>query len=215
MTSSADAGEAKASEEDDNVKVTHPDRLVWISVATTSSDLAEASLLEVSLAVTDNDLTILAQSPEVVLAADERVLASMDAATRARHERTGLLSRMSEVGVSLDEAQAKLLELLETHCEAGKTPLCGHEVWKARGVLRRLMPKIVDQVHYRLVELTTIEALAERWYPDGPAPLDHEIEESPLRCADDVRRTIERVRAYRAQVMAASPASGAPAPEGA
>jgi len=192
MTSTGEASTTKAERDD---------RLVWVSVATTSGDSAAAHLLEVALVVTDNQLATVAEMQETVLAVDAAQLGSMDADTRSRHDRTGLLSRIPEVGVSVDVAEAQILKVLEAHCEAGSTPLCGHEVWKARDVLRRLMPKVVDHLHYRLVELTTIEALSERWYPGGPAPLDLEISGSPLRANAEVHRAIERLRAYREQVM--------------
>jgi len=196
------------SEQVSGAKPARDERLVWVSVATTSVDPAEASLLEVALVITDNDLAVIAEVPETVVSSEavvssESVVSSgsMDAVTRSRHERTGLLARIPEVGVSLEVAEASMLKLLEAHGQSGSMPLCGHEVWKARTVLRRCMPKLVDYLHYRLVELTTIEALSERWYPDGPTPLDLEIEQSPMRCHDDVRRTIERLKAYREQVM--------------
>jgi oligoribonuclease len=67
-------------------------------------------------------------------------------------------------------------------------------VWKDRAFLERYMPSVVEHLHYRIVDVSTIKELARRWYPaEYQAPKKKETH----RALDDVLESIQELSFYR------------------
>ena len=59
------------------------------------------------------------------------------------------------------------------------------------------MPSLVEYLHYRMVDVSTIKELARRWYPKLPP---YEKKETHL-ALDDIRESIEELRYFRAHIF--------------
>ena len=110
-----------------------------------------------------------------------------------------LTDRVRASEVTEAQAQARMLAFLEEHCEKGASPLAGNSVHQDRRFLRRYMPRLDEFLHYRIVDVSTVKELVQRWYPDAIAQMPAKKESH--RAMDDIRESLEELRYYRAKVF--------------
>jgi len=169
--------------------------LFWIDLEMTGLDPQKDVILEVASLVTDNQLTIIAEGPSFVIQQPEHVLQNMSSWSQKQHDASGLTAKVRQEGVPLALAEAKTLAFLMQHCKPGKALLCGNSVWQDRAFMVPFMPRIVDYLHYRLIDVSTIKELAQRWYPEDP----HIRFKKPdmHRAVDDIRGSVAELKHYR------------------
>jgi oligoribonuclease len=176
--------------------------LAWVDLEMTGLDPDRCAIVEIATLVTDDQLDIVAEGPNLVVHQPEPVLAAMSREVREMHRRSGLLRAIRDSTLSLADAAEQTLAFLKEHLEPGKAPLCGNSVWKDRSFLERYAPELAQFFHYRNVDVSTLKELARRWY--GPAGRCPEKAESH-RALDDIRESIAELRWYRGQVFLAAP----------
>ncbi len=179
------------------------DRLVWIDCEMTGLDLRADALVEVAVLVTDYDLQVLGDGVDILIKPPAEALAQMDDYVRAMHTASGLLDQL-EGGVTLEEAEAQVLDFLRQHCPEGtRPPLAGNSVGTDRAFIARDMPLLERFLHYRIVDVSSIKELARRWYPRAyyNAPAKH----GSHRALADIQESIEELRYYRAAVFVPEP----------
>jgi len=161
-------------------------------------------IVEIASVITDDELVVVAEGPDLVVKATDEELAVMDGVVRAMHERSGLLEAIAAGGVSLAEAGQATLDFLKTHVAPGAVPLCGNSIGTDRRFLARWLPQIDTYLHYRSVDVSTVKELARRWYPDAYASQPKKA--GAHRALDDILESIEELRYYRSAVFVAPPA---------
>lgn len=173
-------------------------RLFWIDLEMTGLDPAHATIVEIASVITDEDVNIVANGPELVIHATEEELAKMPPVVVEMHERSGLTSRIRASKVTMKEAEEATLAFLREHCDAKSSPLCGNSVWKDKQFLEKYMPSLLGHLHYRIVDVSTIKELVRRWYPPTfGAPKKNEKH----RALDDVLESIAELKHYRQKVF--------------
>mgnify|MGYP005729232441 FL=1 len=140
-------------------------RMVWIDLEMTGLDIEKESIIEIATVITDSELNIIAQGPNLAVSVSEELLAGMDEWNTTHHNQSGLVERIRHEGVSISEAQQQTLEFLKQWVNPKTAPLCGNSVWNDRRFLDKEMPLVADYLHYRMVDVSTIKELARRWYP--------------------------------------------------
>ena len=178
-------------------RVSTPAPLVWIDLEMSGLDPETCRILEIATLVTDADLEILGEGPDIVVHQPDAVLDAMDAWCTSHHGESGLTAAVKASEVSLAEAEARTLAFLEPLTEAGASPLCGNSIWQDRRFIARYMPKLDTFLHYRMIDVSTLKELARRWYPDAKAPPKGESH----RALDDIRESIAELRFYRESVF--------------
>ena len=175
----------------------------------TGLDPACHLIVEIATIVTDDDLAIVAEGPDLVVSVPESDLSAMDEVVTRMHTRSGRLEAIRGSEMSLEEAGRLTLEFLGQHLEAGKVPLCGNSIGTDRRFLAAHLPDVENFFHYRSVDVSTVKELARRWYPAlvSAAP----TKKGGHRALDDIRESIEELRSYRSHMFAA-PAPPAEAP---
>ena len=169
-------------------------RLVWIDLEMTGLDTGRDSILEIATIVTDSQLGVLAEGPELAIAHPLAALEAMDDWNRAQHGKSGLWQRVLESDVDLAEAEARTLTFLSQWVPAGASPMCGNSICQDRRFMHRLMPALERHFHYRNLDVSTVKELARRWAPQVLAGLRKEAAHTAL---SDVRDSIEELRYYR------------------
>ena len=172
-------------------------RLVWIDLEMTGLDLERESIIEIATIVTDGDLNILAEGPNLAVQVSEALIEGMDEWNTDHHHASGLVERVRTQGLSLEEAEAQTLAFLKTWVEPGTAPLCGNSIWNDKKFMEKEMPSLVEHLHYRMIDVSTIKELASRWYPELP-PYDKKETHLAL---DDIRESIEELRYFRAHIF--------------
>jgi oligoribonuclease len=109
---------------------TQPDdsHLIWIDLEMTGLDPSADSILEIATLVTDRDLNLLAEGPELAIVHPSERLQGMDDWNRNQHRKSGLWQRVLDSGVDMAQAEERTLEFLARHVPAGKSPMCGNSI---------------------------------------------------------------------------------------
>jgi oligoribonuclease len=170
------------------------DRLVWIDLEMTGLDTDRDGILEIATVVTDGQLNVLAEGPELAIAHPLSVLEAMDDWNRNQHGKSGLWRRVLEEGVPLADAEARTLAFLQQWVPARASPMCGNSICQDRRFLHRLMPALERHFHYRNLDVSTLKELARRWAPQVLAGVSKESAHTAL---SDVRDSIDELRHYR------------------
>jgi oligoribonuclease len=160
-------------------------------------------IVEIATIVTDDDLTILAEGPDLVVHAEDEVLDRMNEVVRTMHTTSGLLPLIRASSLALEDAGAQTLAFIKEHVpEPRSVPLCGNSIGTDRRFLARWLPDIEQHLHYRSVDVSSVKELAKRWYPEAvsKAPGKH----GTHRALDDIRESIAELRYYREAVFRAA-----------
>ncbi|MCA9625424.1 MAG: oligoribonuclease, partial [Myxococcales bacterium] len=163
------------------------DRLVWMDLEMTGLDPWHCAIVEIATLVTDGDLTIVAEGPNLVVHQPDEVLAQMDDFVREMHTRSGLLDRIRASEVSLEDAETMTLAFLKAHVAERSAPLCGNSIWKDRQFVERYLPRVDAHLHYRNIDVSSFKEVLKRWYPGRYAPPE---KKETHRALDDIRESI-------------------------
>ena len=169
-------------------------RLIWIDLEMTGLDTLADSILEIATVVTDADLHILAEGPELAISHPLERLQAMDDWNRNQHSKSGLWQRVLDSTVTLQEAENRTLRFLEQWVAPNTSPICGNSICQDRRFLHRQMPLLENYFHYRNLDVSTIKELARRWAPDVLAGVGKESAHTAL---SDVHDSITELRHYR------------------
>jgi oligoribonuclease len=166
----------------------------------TGLDPARNVIVEIATLVTDDQLEIVAEAPDLVIHQPDEALAAMEDVVREMHTRSGLLAAIQASSVSLADAGAATLDFIKAHVPAPRSvPLCGNSIGTDRRFLAVHLPEIENYLHYRSIDVSTLKELALRWAPgvlEG-APK----KESTHRALDDIRESVDELRWYRAHLF--------------
>ena len=170
-------------------------RLVWLDLEMSGLNPQRDKILEIATVVTDSGLQTLATGPVLAIHQSAEVLADMDAWNQQTHGHSGLLARVQESPLTVDEAQAQTLNFLRTWVEPTSSPLCGNSVHQDRRFLNRYMPALADFFHYRNLDVSTLKILAQLWSaPQYQKPDQHEA-------LADIRASIAELQYYRRHLL--------------
>lgn len=174
--------------------------LAWMDLEMTGLDPAKHVIVEIATLLTDDDLNVIAEGPDLVIRATDAELAAMDDVVTEMHTKSGLLEQIRASTVTLDEASEQTLAFLKEHIEKPKTvPLCGNSIGMDRRFLATYMNTIEEFLHYRSVDVSTVKELARRWYPEVMATAPRK--DAGHRALDDITESINELRFYRERVF--------------
>lgn len=159
----------------------------------TGLDPDKDRILEIAVLVTDVQLNVLAEGPNLAIFQPEDVLQAMDEWNQTHHGKSGLLDRVRASTESMRSAEEKVLAFCAGHVGPKASPLCGNSVWQDRRFLDRHMPALNAYFHYRIIDVSSVKELAFRWYPQLPP---FKKAETHLALAD-IRESVGELRYYR------------------
>lgn len=166
----------------------------------TGLDPRRCVIVEIATIITDDDLNVIAEGPDLVINQPESALAEMDDVVVAMHTRSGLLEAIRASTVTHEEALTSTLEFLRRQVrEPRSVPLCGNSIATDRRFLAAHMPELEDFFHYRSVDVSTIKELAKRWHPEQFRAAPRKA--GGHRALDDIRESIAELRYYRSAVF--------------
>lgn len=180
--------------------VKDPKNLVWMDLEMTGLDPDRDTILEVATVVTDAQLNPLAEGPVLAIRHTREQLAAMDPWCVEHHAASGLSRRALESGVTAGEAEERTLQFVREWCLEKTAPLCGNSIHQDRRFLVRYMPRLNDFLHYRIVDVSSVKELVERWYPREFRPPQKKKSHLAL---DDIRESIAELADYRRQFFRA------------
>ncbi|MDE2893159.1 MAG: oligoribonuclease [Chloroflexota bacterium] len=171
--------------------------MVWIDLEMTGLDPGRDVIIEAAVLITDSELEIIANGPDIAIRRSEDELSVMNAWNRRTHHQSGLVKRVRASDVTIDAAEEQILEFVREWTIEGMAPLCGNSVHQDRRFLYGEMPKLIDWVSYRIIDVSTVKELATRWYPE----MEPFVKQERHRALDDIRESIDELRWYRQQIF--------------
>lgn len=169
--------------------------IVWIDCEMTGLDLDVDELVEVAVVITDSELNPVDEGIDVLVRPSDAAVEQMGDFVRQMHTASGLIEEWKN-GLTLEEAREQVLAYIRKHVpEAHKAPLGGNSVGTDKAFLEKHMPDVVDHLHYRLIDVSSLKELAKRWYPRAffHSPDKH----GGHRALADILESIDELRYYR------------------
>jgi oligoribonuclease len=177
--------------------------LVWMDLEMTGLDHTSDVIVEIATLITDDDLNIVAEGPDLVVHASDEELAAMDPFVVDMHTKSGLLDQIKASTITLEEAGEATLAFIKEHVpEERSVPLCGNSIGTDRRFLAAYLPVIEEYLHYRSIDVSSVKELVKRWYPtvDSARPRG----QGSHRALDDIRESVRELVYYREQVFVAA-----------
>ncbi len=167
----------------------------------TGLDPHRDAIVEIATLVTDDQLSIVDEGPDLVVSATAEQLDAMEPVVRTMHERSGLLDAVRTSTLTLEEAGARTLEFVKVYVPEPRTvPLCGNSIGTDRRFLAAFLPEIESWLHYRSIDVSTVKELARRWYPEVFAGAPRK--RAAHRALDDIRESIAELAFWRSAIFA-------------
>jgi oligoribonuclease len=173
--------------------------LVWIDLEMTGLEVEVQVILQAAVIITNDRLEVLAEQAFDVWQ-PESALVHMTPFVRDMHQKNGLLERVKASRVELRSAESQMLATVAAWCPYGAT-LCGNSIWQDRRFIDKYMPGLAAYLHYRMLDVSAIKTIAQRWYP---APLQFKKPSAGEHDAlVDIRNSINELRHYREKLFVA------------
>lgn len=161
----------------------------------TGLDVTRDALIEVAVVITDADLNIVDPGIDVLITPPAEALEGMNEFVRQMHTSSGLLDELPS-GITMEDAQQQVLDYIRRFVPTPKKALlAGNSVGTDKMFLEANMPLVIDHLHYRLVDVSSIKELAKRWYRKAfeEAPVKH----GGHRALADILESIQELEYYR------------------
>ncbi|MFD0705427.1 oligoribonuclease [Alloscardovia venturai] len=200
---------------DEPIFTAEESRLIWIDCEMTGLDIANDELCEVSVVPTDFNMKVLDEGIDLVIKPSQTAIDHMNDFVRHMHTSSGLVDEW-ENGLTLSEAQRRVVDYVKKFLPAegkGKAHLAGNSIHSDKKFLDKYMPELMSQLHYRIIDVSTMKELSRRWYP---AVYENKPEKhGGHRALADIIESIDELRYYREMMFVKSQPTDAEAKKGA
>lgn len=179
-------------------KRTSKSRIVWIDCEMTGLEIENGHrLVEIACIITESNLDTVAEFGPVVIRQPPEVIANMSLWCKATFAKNGLTTRILNSTTSEEEAEKMLLAFLKKHTIQRESPIAGNSVHMDKMFLTKYMPSVINHLHYRIVDVSTVKELVKRWYSEEQL---QKVPEKKLNhlALDDIRESITELKYYQA-----------------
>ncbi|XP_026228273.1 small fragment nuclease isoform X2 [Anabas testudineus] len=152
---------------------TMPHRMVWVDLEMTGLDIRKDQIIEMACIITDSDLNILAEGPNLIINQPDELLEGMSDWCKEHHGKSGLTQAVRDSKITLEQAEYEFLSFVRQHTPPGQCPLAGNSVHADKRFLDKYMPQFMYHLHYRIIDVSTIKELCKRWYPEDYKTVPH------------------------------------------
>ena len=168
--------------------------LVWIDLEMTGLDTQRDNIIEIATIVTNQDLEIIAEGPEIVINQSKTIMDGMDEWNTKHHGKSGLTDKVLLSKISTRDAEIETLNFLKEFVNAGISPMCGNSICQDRRFLARQMPELEKFFHYRNLDVSSLNILSNIWRPDIAKSVK---KSSKHRALEDIKDSINELIHYK------------------
>ncbi|KAF7315133.1 Exonuclease domain-containing protein [Mycena indigotica] len=173
--------------------------MVWVDCEMTGLNLEKDKILEIAVIITDGQLRPVDDGIEFIIKTDKASLDAMDEWCTKQHGQSGLTQACLDSPHSLEDVSKTVLAYIKKWIPQRRVGiLAGNSVHADRGFLVKQMPEIIEWLHYRIIDVSSVKELSRRWYPELGLP---KLKESKHRALDDIRASIEELKWYRRNIF--------------
>lgn len=177
----------------------HKTLMFWVDMEMTGLDPDKEAIIEIASVLTDWELHVIENGPHFVIHQPDKLLKKMDDWNQKQHKKSGLIEEVRASKVTAKQAEKTTLEFLKKFCEPKKVFLSGNAVHHDRRFMMKYMPKLSDYLHYRHIDVSSIKALVQHWYPKSK---ETPKKSDTHRAFSDIHESIEELRYYRTAYFA-------------
>jgi oligoribonuclease len=175
--------------------------IIWIDLEMTGLNDKKDQIIEIAVIVTDGQLSKQKEGPSLEIYCSDELLNGMDEWCSTHHGQSGLTQKCRQSKITLEEAEKQVLEFLEKDCKLkkGEAVLGGNSIYNDKIFLSKDMPNLNNFIHYRLIDVSSLKCLCQRWYPSIYANAPPKKESH--RALDDIKESIAELEYYRKTIM--------------
>lgn len=140
--------------------------IVWIDCEMTGLDTVKDHIIEICCIVTDGDLNIVDPGYESVVHYDKSILDQMNEWCIEHHGSSGLTKKVIESNKSLNEVEDELYQYIKRFTSPKAAVLAGNTVHMDRVFMIREFPKVLDHLHYRIIDVSSFSEFGHRHNPE-------------------------------------------------
>ncbi|KAJ7209716.1 ribonuclease H-like domain-containing protein [Mycena pura] len=173
--------------------------MVWIDCEMTGLDPSKDKILEIAVLITNGNLDLVDEGIEYIIRTDKASLDAMDEWCTNQHGQSGLTQACLDSPHSHDEVSQAVLAYIKKWVPRRHVGiLAGNSVHADRLFLAKYMPEVVEWLHYRIIDVSSIKELSRRWYPEMGIP---KLTKSNHRALEDIRGSISELQWYRRNIF--------------
>lgn len=141
--------------------------LVWVDCEMTGLNVYEDNIIEICCLITDGHLKLVDEvGYESTVYVPRAKLDAMDEWCLEHHGDSGLIDKvLAHREKTIDVVEAELLQYLSKHIAPKAGVLAGNTIHMDRFFMNREMPKVLDYLHYRIVDVSSIMEVGFRHNP--------------------------------------------------
>lgn len=183
----------------DNLKNLNKSKnLIWIDLEMTGLDTQNDNIIEIATIVTNQDLEIIAEGPEIVINQTKTIMDEMDEWNTKHHGKSGLTDKVLLSKITTQDAEIETLNFLKKFVKAGISPMCGNSICQDRRFLARQMPELEKFFHYRNLDVSSLNILSNIWRPDIAKSVK---KSSKHRALEDIKDSINELIHYKSTFL--------------
>ena len=118
------------------------DNLIWIDLEMTGLDPDKEKIIEIATLITDSDLNVISEGPNLIISQPKEVLDEMDDWNQNQHGSTGLIDEVMKSDITEQVAEIETLEFVSKYVGEKASPMCGNTVSHDRRFLSKYMPRL-------------------------------------------------------------------------
>ncbi|GEQ66747.1 hypothetical protein JCM33374_g410 [Metschnikowia sp. JCM 33374] len=172
--------------------------LVWIDCEMTGLDISKDHIIEICCIITDGNLNIIdADGYESTVYVPKKTLDNMNEWCVTHHGESGLTAKiLANPQQTLAKVQQELLEYIQSYISEPRTSLlAGNSVHMDKFFMMKEFPQVIDHLHYRLVDVSSIMEIG---YRHNPSLMKLFPKKKGAHTAkSDILESIEQLRWYR------------------
>lgn len=143
--------------------------LVWIDCEMTGLNVTQDNIIEICCIITDGHLNVIDdEGYESTVYVPKKVLDNMGEWCVTHHGDLGLTAKvLANPQNTLSKVQKELLEYIQSYIpDSREGIMAGNSIHMDKFFMMREFPDVIEHLHYRLVDVSSVMEIARRHNPD-------------------------------------------------